>query len=142
MAQNNVKLSIPRSDVTLITPGALNPRPAYEYDGNKRTDRQRTHTDGWEIFTMQDVSAKISDASVIARIETGSDNEIPAGSILQPANDVELAVRATSSKGSDFATLAVTLTYEDWDVVGNVMDAINTVSTTDKSKTSSDFFDN
>ena len=91
------------------------------------------------------MAASIAGEAATIRLETGSDKKIPAGAILAPAGPVELTVRAQAASSS-YATLAITVSCEHWEVQGNALAALGVateqpsshkskiISNTDRSK--------
>lgn len=99
-------------------------RPLYEYQDGVRTDVQRTNDAGQKLFSAREIPATIAGQQDTITIQTTSEGVIQGGAIIAPGDDAVITVRATSSKGSSFASLAVTVFSEDWNTVGDLTDLI------------------
>ncbi|MBK4174628.1 hypothetical protein GWO60_08925 [Corynebacterium macginleyi] len=136
MSVNTMSLSASDLDIKAVVMADSTPAPAYEYKGGKRTDSQRVNPEGWAIYALRDVSASIAGEAATIRLEMGNDEAIPAGSILVPSGPATATVRA-QAVSSSYATLAISISAEHWEVRGNALSALGI--TASQSSSDSDF---
>lgn len=139
MSMNSLTLPAAELDVKAVIMADSSPVPVYEYQDGKKTEAQKVHPQGWAIFALRDASASIAGEAATVRLEMGSDELIPAGSILVPTGAVTVTVRA-QAVSSSYSTLAITVSAEHWEVRGNALSALGVAAS--PSSSSFDFESN
>lgn len=128
MATNNLTLPISPGQLRLITTAETTARQAFEYVDGKRTDTPRVNDAGWQVHTARDLSGSFQGAAVEVTIETSTAQTFPAGAVVEPDGPATLRVRGTSTVGSSFASLALTVSASKWKITGSIADALGLVT--------------
>lgn len=123
VATTSLTLSI--TDLRAVVPAGGTFRAAALWKDGVRTDETRKRESGQEVHTLRDVQVVIDgNQAVDAVLEGPVPMEVPLGAILSPRGPAELRVRGQSSKGSDFASLVVTIWADGWETTGSIAEAL------------------
>lgn len=110
MAQNNAALAL---DPTRIYLRLLDDLETGDPEIDFATKKEKVDDQGRRTYRLGDHQVRAGSGTVIATLKSRSEISLPEDTRVVPAGEVEAYVRA-EPKGDKFATIALTITADDW----------------------------